>query len=456
MDRTLRLEKETIGKLLFQFSLPAITGMIVMASYNVVDRLFVGRGVGPLAISGIAITFPIIIAFMGFGMLVGVGAAAMVSIKLGEKKIQEAEIILGNAFTLSIIIALVITGLCYLFLEPLLRLLGGSGEVLTYAVDFSKIVLISAVFQSIAFTLNNIIRGEGNPKMAMATMIIGAILNIILNPIFIFGFHWGIQGSAWATVISQFVSSLWVMLYFFGKKSHVRFHYKYLKLQKEFVLKIFSIGISPFAMQIGSSIVILVFNKLLASYGGDLAIAAMGIAISVLNFVLMPVFGINQGIQPIIGYNFGAKLYPRVRRVLKLAMIAATIICTAGFFVVLIFSESIIGLFCKNDPELVNIGGRGMRILFLMLPIAGFQIVNSAYFQAVGKAKQSVMLTLNRQFLFLIPMLLIFPRFFQLDGIWFAMPASDVAASLLSLFFFYRERRIMNEAILNAVLPENS
>jgi putative MATE family efflux protein len=226
MDRTLRLEKERIGKLLFQFSLPAIIGMMVMASYNIVDRIFVGRGVGALAISGIAITFPAIIIFMAFAMLVGIGATAVISIRLGEKKIEQAEQTLGNALTLALIISIVLTAVFYSFLDPILVAFGGSGEVFQYAKDFSMVMLVGGVFQMVSFTMNNIIRGEGNPRMAMTTMIIGAVLNTILNPIFIFGLHWGIRGSAWATVISQGVSTVWVLAYFFGKKSHVHFHFK--------------------------------------------------------------------------------------------------------------------------------------------------------------------------------------------------------------------------------------
>lgn len=439
MDRTQRLEKEKPGKLIFEFSLPAIIGMMVMASYNIVDRIFVGRGVGSLAISGIAITFPALIIFMAFSMLIGIGAAAVISIRLGEKKVKEAEETLGNALTLSLITSIIIVAIFYIFLDPILVAFGGTGEVFQYAKDFSVVMLLGGVFQMVSFTMNNIIRGEGNPKMAMTTMIIGAVLNMILNPIFIFWLHWGIKGSAWATVFSQLVSVTWVLAYFFGKKSHVHFHFKNLTLKKDIVKKIFSIGVSPFTMQIGASVVIVIFNKSLEHYGGDMAIASMAICNAVAMFIVMPVFGINQGIQPIIGYNFGAKLYNRVRKVFEIAISSSTIICIIGFFVVMFFSEDIISFFSKGDPELVTIGAKALRIYLLLLPLVGYQIVNGAYFQSVGKPKQAVILTITRQLLILIPALLILPKFFQLDGIWIAVPVSDGISAVVSGIFLINE-----------------
>lgn len=440
MDRILRLEKEDIGKLLFKFSLPAIIGMMVTASYNIVDRIFVGRGVGALAISGIAITFPALIIFMAFSMLVGIGATAIISIRLGEKKIKEAEETLGNALSLALIISIVLTLIFYIFLDPILVAFGGSGEVFQYAKDFSLIMLIGGVSQTISFTLNNIIRGEGNPKMAMTTMIIGAIFNIILNPIFIFVLHWGIRGSAWATVISQTISAAWVLSYFFGKRSHVHFHIKNLKLKKNIVLKIFSIGVSPFTMQIASSIVIILFNNSLAHYGGDLAVATMAITNAVAMFIVMPVFGINQGVQPIIGYNFGAKLFHRVKRVFELALISSTIICIVGFVVTMLFGENIVGFFSK-DKELIDIGSRALKIFMLMLPVVGYQVVVAAYFQAIGKARSAMILTVTRQVLFLIPLVLILPNFFDLDGVWMSGPVADGLAAILSGIFLYNEMK---------------
>jgi putative MATE family efflux protein len=445
MDRTLRLEKEKIGKLIFQFSLPAMIGMMVMASYNIVDRIFVGRGVGALAISGIAITFPVIIIFMAFGMLVGIGATAILSIRLGEKNIKDAEQTLGNALTLAVLVSIILTAIFYAFLDPLLVAFGGSGEVFQYAKDFSQIMLIGGVFQMISFTMNNLIRGEGNPKMAMTTMIIGAVLNTILNPIFIFLLHWGIRGSAWATVISQGASSAWVLLYFFNKKSHVHFHFANLKLRKNIVFKIFSIGVSPFIMQISASVVIIVFNKSLEYYGGDMAIASMAITNAIVMFIVMPIFGINQGIQPILGYNFGAKLFHRVKRVFELGIMASTVICVIGFIVVMIFSDTIVGFFAKDNAELIQMGSRALRIYLLMLPFVGYQIIGAAYFQAVGKPKYSMIFTVSRQVVVLIPAILILPHFFSLDGVWAAGPVADGLSAILSGVLLYNEMRILKK-----------
>jgi putative MATE family efflux protein len=443
MDRTLRLEKDRLGKLIFEFSLPAIIGMMVMASYNIVDRIFVGRGVGALAISGIAITFPVLIIFMAFSMLVGVGATAILSIRLGEKNLKEAEETLGNALTLAVLISLILTIIFYVFLDPVLAAFGGSGEVLQYAKDFSHIMLIGMLFQTVSFTMNNLIRGEGNPKMAMTTMIIGAVINTILNPLFIFVLHWGIQGSAWATVFSQLISSTWVLIYFFGKKSHVHFHLGNLKLKTNIVLKIFSIGISPFIMQIASSAVIIIFNKSLEHYGGDLAIASWAITNALTMFIVMPIFGINQGIQPILGYNFGAKLFRRVRKVFEIGIIASTIICTIGFIVVLFFSENLVNFFSKDNNELLVIGSRALRIYLLMLPVVGYQIIGTAYFQAVGKPKYSIILALLRQVIILIPAILILPLFFNLDGVWMAGPVADGLSAIISGVFLLNEMKVL-------------
>ena len=444
MDRISRLENERIGKLLLDFSLPAIIGMIVMASYNVVDRIFVGRGVGSLAISGVTVTFPIIIIFMAFGMLVGIGATANISLKLGEKKIETAEKILANAFTLAIIISVILMIVGYTFMDTLLVSFGASNDVLPYAKDYTHVLLAGTIFQAIAFSLNNIIRGEGNPMMAMKTMVISGVTNIILNPIFIFVLHMGVKGSALATVISQFISAVLVMSYFFGKKSHVKFHFKYLKLEKDIVLKIFSIGMSPFSMQIAASGVIIRFTKSLAHDGGDLAIAAMGIGMAIINFILMPIFGINQGVQPIIGYNYGAKLYVRVKKVMRLATIVSTLICVFGFIAVVFFSEFIVGIFSKDDVQLVVMGSHALRVFLFMLPVVGFQIVSAGYFQAVGKAGSAMVLTLFRQEIMLIPMLFILPHFFQLEGIWLAEPVSDGVSAVLSFILIYFELKRLN------------
>ena len=447
MDRSKQLGEENIGKLLMKFSIPAIVGMLVNALYNVVDRVFIGQipgGVGKIALSGVTVTFPIATLILAFGMLVGIGTAALISIKLGQQKKEEAEHILGNAFTLIILISIMVTVIGLIFLEPMLLKFGASEATLPYAKQYMTIVLIGVVFQNVGFGLNNTIRSEGNPRIAMYTMLIGGILNTILDPIFIFVFHMGVTGAAIATVISQAVNTIWVLSYFFSGKSILKIRYKNLKLKAAVVKSIFAIGFSPFSMQIAASVVAIISNRSLAKYGGDLAIGSMGVITSIAMLVLMPIFGINQGAQPIIGYNYGAKKYDRVKHALKLAILAATAITTTGFILIQLFPTQLIGIFNK-DPELIEIGVHGMRIYLLMLPIVGFQIVSSSYFQAIGKAKVSIFLSLSRQVLILMPLLFTLPRFFELNGVWMSGPSSDAIASILTAIFLYIEMKHLNE-----------
>ncbi|HWQ41222.1 MAG TPA: MATE family efflux transporter [Desulfosporosinus sp.] len=438
MNRSQELGEEKIGKLLLKFSIPAIIGMLVNGLYNIVDRIFVGRGVGSLALSGIAISFPITLAIMAFGMLIGIGATSVISIRLGQQRREEAEQIVGNAFVLLVGITLIISLLGYLFMDPLLVSFGASADVLPYAKDYIRIILIGAVFQSIGFGMNNFIRAEGNPKAAMYTMIIGAALNTILNPIFIFALHLGVAGSALATVISQLVTSVWVLYYFLGDKAMLKLRLKNLKLKWIFVRDILAIGISPFAMQLVGSLVTVFLNKSLANYGGDIPIAAMGVITSVAMLIFMIMFGIGQGAQPILGYNYGARNYDRVKQTLKLAVFAATGVMTLGFLMVELFPVALMSLFSK-DPELIRVGANGMRLYLLMLPIIGFQVTVVGYFQATGKPRKSLFLSLSRQLVFLVPMLWILPRFFGLTGVWLAAPVSDLASAALTAIWLYND-----------------
>ncbi len=446
MDRSKQLGEEKIGKLLMRFSIPAIVGMLVNALYNVIDRMFIGHiggGIGKIAISGVAVTFPISNIIMAFGMLVGIGTAAIISIKLGQQKKEESEHILGNAFTLIIIISLAVTAIGLIFLNPILLKIGASKETLPYAKQYITIILVGVLFQNIGFGLNNTIRSEGNPKIAMFTMLIGGILNTILDPIFIFVFHMGVRGAAIATIISQAVNTIWIMYYFLGTKSVLKIRYKNLKLDTKVVKSIFAIGMSPFAMQLAASVVTIISNKSLLKYGGDLALGSMGVVMSIAMLVLMPIFGINQGCQPIIGYNYGAQKYDRVKQALKLAILSATVITTTGFIVIQLFPEKLIGIF-NNDPQLVSIGVHGIRIYLFMLPIIGFQIVSSNYFQAIGKARIAIFLSLSRQVIILIPLIFILPQFLGLDGVWASGPSSDALASIVTAIFLFVEIKHLN------------
>jgi putative MATE family efflux protein len=449
------LAEEDIGKLLMKFSIPAIIGMMVNALYNIVDRIFIGQGVGNLAIGGIFVGYPISLILMAFSMLIGIGGNTVVSIRLGEKKKDEAEKILGNSFILLVGISVIISILGLLFLEPLLRAFGASETILPYAVDYMKIILIGAPLQAIGFGMNNFIRGEGSPKIAMITMLIGAILNTILDPIFIFIFHMGIKGAALATIISQGVSAIWVMKYFIGDTSILRIRKQNLKLKLDIVKDIITMGFAPFSMQLAASMVTVLLNNNLKNYGGDVATSSMGVIQSISMMVLMPIFGINQGSQPIIGFNYGAKNYDRVKKTLKLAIMGATVISLVGFILTQAFPKQIIKIFISDEQELaeiLNVAIKGLRIYLSMLPIIGFQVVSSNYFQATGKPKHAMLLSLSRQVLILIPALLILPKLFELTGVWVAAPVSDLVASIITGILLAKSLKNLNtETKLNNI-----
>lgn len=439
MDRSAQMGRGSIPRLLIRFSIPAIVGMLLNALYNVVDRIFIGRGVGALGLAGATVGFPIMLVLMAFGMLIGLGGNSLVSIRLGEKRREEAERVLGNSFTLLIVQALVLTVLGLVFLEPLLNLFGASPAILPYAEDYLSIILLGAVFQAVGFGLNNFIRGEGNPRMAMLTMLIGAVLNTILDPILIFGFGLGIRGAALATIVSQAVAAAWVLAYFLGGKSLLKIRLPALRPHLPTVVRILVIGSSPFVMQLAASVLNAILNSQLQRYGGDLAISAMGIIFSLLMVILMPIFGLNQGAQPLLGYNYGARQYDRVRQTLKLAIGAASALTVLGFLATQLFTAELIRLFSGQNPELLAIGTHAMRTFLIMLPIIGFQIVASNYFQATGKPHKAMLLSTSRQVLLFIPSLLILPRFLGLDGIWLSGPLSDLVSSILTALFLFRE-----------------
>ncbi len=461
IERRKLLGEEPIGKLLVKFSLPAITGMIVNALYNVVDRIFIGKGVGELAIGGIFISLPISLIIMAFSMLIGIGGNTLVSIKLGQNNKEEADKVAGNSFILLILVSLSISVLGLIFLKPLLKIFGSSPSNFQYAYDYMKIILIGAPLQAIGFGMNNFIRGEGNPTIAMKTMLIGAITNTILDPIFIFWFHMGVQGAALATIISQGLSAIWVMRYFFGGKSMLSVKKEYLKLKLDIVKNIVSIGLGPFSMQLAGSMVTVLLNNSLKTYGGDLANSSMAVINSIAMMVMMPVFGINQGSQPIIGFNYGAKKYDRVKETLKYAAIAATAITTLGFLLTQLFPVQLYKLFISkegNIAEISKIGVPGMRIYLSMFPIIGFQVVSSNYFQATGKPKHAMLLSLSRQVLVLIPALIIFPKIWGLTGVWLAGPISDLTASIITAYFVIKSvKNLGNEDNIrfNDIVEEN-
>jgi putative MATE family efflux protein len=429
---TNELGTDKIGKLLLQYSVPAIIATVVASLYNIIDRIFIGQGVGPLAISGLALTYPLMNITAAFGAMVGVGASTMVSIRLGQYDRKGATLILGNAVMLNIILGIVVALIALVFLEPILFSLGASKDTLPYAKEFMQIILLGNIFTHLYLGLNNIMRASGYPGKAMVTTLTTVVVNLVLAPIFIFVFKWGIRGAALATVCAQLIGTISVVLHFSKADSFVHFLPGYMKLKKLIIKDIFSIGMSNFLILISGSIVISIVNLRLRSYGGDFAIGAFGIINSIGNLAVMVVIGFNQGMQPIVGYNFGAGQISRVIRTFKLTIVAGTAVTCFGFLFAEAFPKLIASAFTSNK-ELINLATTGMRLNLMMFPIVGFQIVTSSFFQSIGKAKISILLSLTRQVLFLIPALLILPHFLGLKGVWLGAPTADILSSLLTL-----------------------
>ncbi len=439
MQQTKQLGEASITKLLLKFSIPATVGMLVNALYNVVDRIFVGNGVGRPALSAITAEFPMTLVVMAFNMLIGIGASTLISIRLGEGKEEEAQEIMGNSFVLFLIVGAFVTVFGLIFLEPILELLGASPEVMPYAKDYAGILTAGTLFFTIGMGMNNMIRAEGNPKIAMATMLIGAVTNIILDPIFIYVFNWGIKGAAIATIISKAISAIWVLRYFLTGIGHLQLEIRKIKMKTAHIISILSLGIAPFIIQLAASLLNLILNNSLMFYGGDLAMAAMGIVNGITNLMLMPLFGISQGLQPIIGYNYGAGNFSRVKEALQKGMLLATAISIFGFMIIMIFPSQLVALFDRKDADLIAMGAEGLQIFLMTLPILGALIVGSNYFQAIGKPKRALFLSLTRQLLFFIPSIIILPKFWGLNGIFYSGPVSDVLATSIMSFLLIRE-----------------
>lgn len=446
MDHTEKLGQENVLKLLLEFSIPAIVGMLVSALYNVIDRIFIGNSSGALGLAGITVGFPIIIIQMAFGGMIGIGSTSLISIKLGQRNKEDAERIMGNAVVLLGVISLLITVFGLLFLDPILIIFGSSAEVLPYARDYMSVILFGSVFASVSFGMNNFIRAEGKPGVAMATMLIGAVLNALLAPLFIFGFHWGMKGAGLATILSQAISATWIVSYFFTGRSILKIRRVNMKLDLQVIGRIVTIGLAPFSMQLASSVVTALMNNSLRRFGGDLAISGLGIVNSLVTLIILPIIAINQGAQPIIGYNFGAHKYDRVLTTLKFSILAATGISSLGFIVTRLFATPLISLFSGGDQALIELGSHMLKVILVFLPIVGFQIVGAGYFQAIGKATQSIFLSLSRQVLFLIPALLILPDFFELDGVIASGPAADLFSAVVTgICLFFGIRKLVHD-----------
>ncbi len=435
-----KLETEKIGKLLWEFSVPAIITTTATSLYNIIDRIFIGQGVGPMAIAGLALTFPLMNLAAAFGSLVGAGASTMVSIRLGQKDKDGATNILGNSVFLNVVIGIIYTVVMISFLEPILYFFGASNQTLPYAKDFMQIILLGNIFTHLYMGLNNIIRASGYPRKSMAVTLITIGVNIILAPLFIFGFRWGIRGAALATVCAQFTGTLWAIIHFCSKSSYVRFMSGHFKPKIKIILDIFSIGMSTFIMFISLSLVIIVMNMILEKYGGDFAIGAFGIVSAIQGLFAMIVLGFNQGMQPIAGYNYGAKQYERVKIVFKKTIFAGISVTSFGFIISQLFPDLIASVF-TNDWKLIELTSTGLHLIFAVYPIVGFQMVTSNFFQSIGYARVSIILSLSRQVIFFLPALIILSNLFQLNGAWLATPAADILSTLLAYFILNDQMR---------------
>ncbi len=428
-----KLGTEKIGKLLWEFSVPAIITTTATSLYNIIDRIFIGHGVGPMAIAGLALTFPLMNLAAAFGSLVGTGAATMVSIRLGQKDKDGATNILGNSVFLNFVIGIIYTIVMLTLLEPILYFFGASKETLPYAKDFMQIILAGNIFTHLYMGLNNIIRASGYPKKSMVVTLLTIGVNIILAPLFIFAFKWGISGAAFATVCAQFTGTLWAVIHFSRKNSYVRFRRGHFKPKVKIILDIFSIGMSTFIMFISLSLVIIVMNMILEKYGGDFAIGAFGIVSAVQGLFAMIVLGFNQGMQPIAGYNYGAKQFERVKMVFRKTIIAGISVTSFGFIISQLFPYFIASAF-TSDRNLIELTSTGLHLIFAVYPIVGFQMVTSNFFQLIGHARVSIILSLSRQVIFFLPALIILSHLFQLNGAWLATPAADILSTLLAYF----------------------
>ena len=450
------LSKSSITKLLWYYSLPSLIGTLAGALYNIIDRIYIGQGVGALAISGLALTFPIMNLLGAFGMLVGHGAAARVSLLLGNGNTREANAILPNTLALSLFFYLIVSSLCYIFIDPILYAFGASEQTIPYAREYLQIIIPGHIFTSLSYAYTNIMRASGHPMRAMNTLILGAVLNILLDPIFIFAFNLGIKGAAYATVLSMFISCAWIMHFFLRKDNTLSFRSivnsqqstvknannsaffaeaqnRWLCIVNFALIKsILSIGLSSFLLHTATSLVNVLMNHTLQNHGGDLAIGAFGIITSFTSLIVMSIVGMAQGMQPIVGYNYGAGLYYRVKTTLKYCISIATIITTLGCICALIFPHYIARMF-TIDTNLVNITTNGLSIYASTFFVVGFHIIVTNYFQSIGRAKTSIFLSLSRQILLLIPFILLFPPIWGLTGAWLAQPASNIISAAIAV-----------------------
>ena len=437
---------EDLRPLLFKFSLPSVIGMVIVALYNFVDTIFVGKGVGADAIAGLTIVLPILIFIIAVGLLTGIGTASIVSRSLGKGDKERALIAAGNSFIINTILNIIFIAIFYFFMDEILQFMGASPAILPYSADYLSIMLFGFIFFSLSINSNNLIRAEGKPRASMYAMIIGAVLNIILDPIFIFVLKMGVRGAAIATVISQISSLVYIIIYFRSSASMYHFRREVFRPNKPVMREILAIGFPSFLMEIIGSILFLVFIKVVRIYGGDTYIAITGIGIRIIDLVFMPILGISHGFAPIVGFNYGARLYGRVKGILKEGLIWTTGVAFVGFIFMVAFPQVLISIF-SDDPELIKNGITPLRLIAGFAPLWAVPILGGTFFQAIGKPVPAIIINLSRELLIFIPAVIILPMFFGLLGVWISWPFTDFFSFLITGPFLLREIRIINRAI---------
>ncbi|WP_439443243.1 MATE family efflux transporter [Listeria aquatica] len=444
-EQSRRLGEDSIGSLMARLSIPAFVGMFVMGMYNIVDTIFVSYGVGPNGVAALSIAFPVQMILMAMAAMFGIGGASIISRSLGAGEQKTANTVFHQVIWLVIFSSILIAILTFIFIDPLITMFGAPAEIHQMTKEFLEIILLGAVFQSFGMGMNNIVRSEGNAKTAMLTMIISAVINMILNPIFIMGLHMGVRGSALATLIAQAIGAAWLLFYFLSGKSTLSLKGFSLRMDMKIGLRIVAIGFPSFIMMASGSVVTIAVNWMLQIYGGTMAIAAFGVANRIASFAIMPINGVTQGMQPIVGFNYGSKQFRRVSHSVKLGMLVATILSLIAFAVAEIFPAELARIF-SSDPVLIAESEEALRIMLLAAPTIGFQIVCGGLYQALGKARISFIISLMRQIICLVPLLLILPNFFGLSGVWYAFPIADLLAfSVCAIILATTWRKVFRE-----------
>lgn len=434
-------EKEPVNRLLWHYALPAIIGTTVMALYDVIDRIFIGQGFGANAIAGLALTFPIMTLAEALAMLVGAGGSALLSIALGKKDHVKAEAILINSVFLTLFFSSVFIIFSLYYLDDFLNLFGGNPQINPYAKSFLKVLIPSIFISNMGFGLNDLMRASGYPRKAMITMLLGGVANLVLDPLFIYVFHTGIAGIAAATFISVTFSTIFVFQHFFNKKHTLYFHVDKIKIDLKVMLSILTLGMGPFLINATRAVIIIFINRALSDYGGNMAIGAYGIINTFATLVMMVVLGLCQGMQPIVGYSWGAGLLPRMKQAFQTTALWATVIACVGFLIGEFLPRYISRAF-TDDEEMIKMTIHGLRISMVYFPLVGLQIVISNFYLSIGKPKESVFLTLLRQVILLIPCVLIFPHIWGREGVWISLPASDIIAAAITFSILYSQRKV--------------